>query len=81
MRRRWTLPWRPRSKARASASVVLVDMRFVDEIMIVTTLTNRLDLKFVDLNQIQIPEVALKEVASAVIREHNVLPLPMSLIR
>ncbi|HJL53707.1 MAG TPA: hypothetical protein QF695_13895, partial [Arenicellales bacterium] len=54
---------------------VLVDMRIVDEITIVKTLANRLDLKFVDLNQIQIPEAALKEVPSRVMREHNVLPI------
>ncbi len=54
---------------------VLVDLRIVDEVTIVKTLANRLDLKFVDLNQIQIPEAALKEVPSRVMREHNVLPI------
>ena len=39
---------------------VLVDLRIVDEATIVKTLANRLDLKFVDLNQIQIPEAATK---------------------
>jgi len=54
---------------------VLVDMRIVDEITIVKTLARRLDLQFVDLNQIQIPEAALKEVPSRVMRGHNVLAM------
>ncbi|MDE0989763.1 MAG: ATPase, T2SS/T4P/T4SS family [Pseudomonadales bacterium] len=58
---------------------ILVDMRIVDEITIVKTLARRLDLKFVDLNQIQIPEAALKEVPSRVMREHNVLPIACDL--
>ena len=54
---------------------VLVDLRMVDEVTIVRTLANRLDLPFVDLNQIQVAEEALKELPSHVMRDHNVVPV------
>ena len=54
---------------------VLVDMRLVDEVTIVKTLAKRLDLPFVDLNQIKISETALKELPARLMREQNILPI------
>ncbi len=54
---------------------VLVDLRIVDEVTIVRTLANRLDLPFIDLNQVQVAEAALKELPSHVMRDHNVVPI------
>ena len=54
---------------------VLVDLRIVDEVTIVQTLARRLDLSFVDLNQIEVAETALKELPSHVMRDHNVVPV------
>ena len=54
---------------------VLVDLRIVDEVTIVRTLAKRLDLSFVDLNQIEVAEAALKELPSHVMRDHNVVPV------
>jgi len=54
---------------------VLVDLRMVDEVTIVRTLANRLGLPFVDLNQIEVAETALKEIPSHVLRDHNVVPI------
>ena len=54
---------------------VLVDLRIVDEVTIVRTLAKRLDLSFVDINQIEVAEAALKELPSHVIRDHNVVPV------
>ena len=54
---------------------VLVDLRIVDEVTIVRTLAKRLDLSFVDINQIEIAEAALKELPSHVMRDHNVVPV------
>ncbi|MDP6397474.1 MAG: ATPase, T2SS/T4P/T4SS family [Arenicellales bacterium] len=54
---------------------VLVDMRLVNEVTIVKTLAKRLDLPFVDLNQIKISETALKELPARLMREQNILPI------
>ena len=54
---------------------VLVDLRIVDEVTIVRTLANRLDLPFIDLNQVQVAEAALKELPAHVMRDHNVVPI------
>ena len=54
---------------------VLVDLRIVDEVTIVRTLAKRLDLSFVDINQIEVAEAALKELPSHVMRDHNVVPV------
>ena len=54
---------------------VLVDLRIVDEVTIVQTLARRLDLSFVDLNQIEVAETALKELPAHVMRDHNVVPV------
>ena len=53
---------------------MLVDLRIVDEVTIVQTLARRLDLSFVDLNQIEVAETALKELPH-VMRDHNVVPV------
>ena len=54
---------------------VLVELRIVDEVTIVRTLSKRLDLPFVDINQIEVAEAALKELPSHVMRDHNVVPV------
>ena len=54
---------------------VLVELRIVDEVTIVRTLAKRLDLPFVDINQIEVAEAALKELPSHVMRDHNVVPV------
>lgn len=56
---------------------ILVERKLLSEEMLAKAVAKQFDLKFVDLNKIQIPQEALKLLDVSILKKFNILPIGM----